>query len=405
MSFRDELQTRSGDWVREGVISEAQRGAILDRTPEPEGVWSRRLVPGLTVFGAVVVVLGLVLLVSANWDEIPRVVKLVAGVVLLVACQAVGYWIAFGPLARRNSGIALMLIGSGVLVGDLALVAQQYNVEANPSRLILVAWLLGLAAMPYLLRSRVFALFSAGVLIAGLATEAGHDRSPIDIDPIAGILMFVAVGIGLVALGAGHRLTRFASLATPIEAAGAAVALALIYLLGFYRHFINEFDNEVTWETASAPWLLLGLPALIVVGVAAAWLSRSRFRLVAGSELAMGLMAVAALVVIGFVAIVLVNPRESAEQDVITWTAGFWIVGLVLPALVIWLGVLFKRSWWINLALVYLGLFVITRYFDTFGDYTQTGAVFVGAGVVVLVVAFALERSRRALTSLAERVS
>ncbi len=63
MSFRDELQTRSGDWVREGVISEAQRGAILDRTPEPEGVWSRRLVPGLTVFGAVVVVLGLVLLV------------------------------------------------------------------------------------------------------------------------------------------------------------------------------------------------------------------------------------------------------------------------------------------------------------------------------------------------------
>ena len=161
----------------------------------------------------------------------------------------------------------------------------------------------------------------------------------------------------------------------------------------------------MTWETASAPWLLLGLPALIVVGVAAAWLSRSRFRLVAGSELAMGLMAVAALVVIGFVAIVLVNPRESAEQDVITWTAGFWIVGLVLPALVIWLGVLFKRSWWINLALVYLGLFVITRYFDTFGDYTQTGAVFVGAGVVVLVVAFALERSRRALTSLAERVS
>jgi uncharacterized membrane protein len=52
-------------------------------------------------------------------------------------------------------------------------------------------------------------------------------------------------------------------------------------------------------------------------------------------------------------------------------------------------------------ALLYLGLFVITRYFDTFGSYTQTGAFFIGGGVVLLAVAFALERSRRLLATLA----
>jgi len=406
MSFRNELERHSEEWVREGVISATQRDAILERAPEPaEGVWSRRLVPGLTIFGAFVIVLGIVLLVSANWGGISLGVKLVAGVALLAVAQAAGYWVAFGPFARRNTGIALMLVGSGILLADLALVAQQYNVEANPSRLILVAWLLGLAAMPYLVGSRVFALASAGTLVTALAVEAGHDRSPIDVDQVAGFLMFVAVGIGIAAIGAGHRLTRFASLAAPIEAVGVVVALALVYLLGFYRHFVNEFDGGVMWEAAGAPWLLVGVPVLLVVGVAAAWLRRVRFRLDGPAQWPLGAAAIIAIALLVYVAIVLGNPRESHEPEAIVWTIGFWIAALVLPAMMIWLGVVHRRNWWTNTALLYLGLFVITRYFDTFGDYTQTGALFVGAGVVLLAVAFALERSRRLLTTLAERAS
>jgi uncharacterized membrane protein len=403
MSFRDELESQSEAWVDEGLISGEQRQAILARTPEAESAWSSRLVPGLAIFGAVVVVLGLILVVSANWDEIPLGVKLVGGVALLAAVQATGYWVAFGPLSRRNTGIAIMLVGAGILLADLALVAQQYNVEENPSRLILVAWLLGLAALPYLFHSRVFALASAAVLVGGLAVEAGHDRSPIDVDPLAGILMFVAVGLGVAAIGAGHRLTRYASLATPIEAVGIVLAGALLYTLGFYRHFVDAFDSNVAWGTASAPWLLVGVPAAIVLGVAAVWLQRSGGRLVRREDWPIGAAAVAALVMVAYVTTVLISPRESDEEEFIIWTVGFWIAELALPAAVIWLGVTTNRSWWTNVALLYLGLFVITRYFDTFGDYTQTGVLFVGAGLLLLVVAFVLERSRRALAELSER--
>jgi uncharacterized membrane protein len=403
MSFRDELEAQSEAWVDEGLISGDQRQAILARTPEAESVWSSRLVPGLAIFGAVVVVLGLILLVSANWDEIPLGVKLAAGIALLATVQAVGYWLAFGPLSRRNTGLAIMLVGAGIFLGDLALVAQQYNVEENPSRLILVTWLLGLAALPYLFRSRVFALAGAAVLVAGLAAEAGHDRSPIDVEWLAGILMFVAVGLGVAAIGAAHRLTRYASLAPPIEATGIVVAGALLYQLGFYRHFVDSFDSEVAWETASAPWLLIGVPAVITLGVATAWLLRSGAQLSRREDWPVAAAAIAALALIAYVTLVLISPREADEDEFIVWTVGFWIAELVLPAVVIWLGVVTNRSWWTNVALLYLGLFVITRYFDTFGDYTQTGVLFVGAGLLLLLVAFALERSRRVLAELSER--
>ncbi len=354
MSFRDELATRSADWVSEGVISEEQREAMIARAPEPpEGLLARRLVPGLAIFGGVIVVLGIVLMVSANWGEIPRMTKLVTGVALLVVFQAVGYWVAFGPPARRNSGVALMFIGSGILLADLALITQQYNTEANPSRLILLAWLLGLAAMPYLTGARLFAFASVGTLIVGLGVEAAREGSPIEMEAIAGFLMFVAVGVGVAAYGAAHRLSRFASLAAPIEALGVGVALGLVYLLGFYRHFVDGFDSDVVWETDAAPWLLIGLPSLLLLGATWAWICRARPTLAQRGAWPIAAAVAAAIALLVYVTIVLGNPREFAEPERITWTVGFWLAALTLGAVMIWLGVAYRRSWWTNVALLY----------------------------------------------------
>jgi uncharacterized membrane protein len=404
MSFRGEFEAQSSEWVRDGVISSEQREAIIARLPDPpEGLLARRLVPGLTILGAVVVVLGLVLMVSANWDEIPRMTKLVTGVILLAGLQGAGYWVGFGPPARRNTGIALMFVGSGIFLANLALITQQYNVEPNPSRLILLAWLLGLAGMPYLAGSRLFALASAGTLMVGLGVEAAREGSPLELGAVAGLLMFVGVGVGVLAYGAGHRLSRYASLAAPIEFAGAGVVLGLLYMLGFYRHY--DGGEEVAYEAAWAPWFLIGIPALALLAVVAAWLWRDRPGIEDRSawSIAAGATATGALLAYVVLVLALANPSGFEEPRRIVWTIGFWLASILLAAIIIWLGAVFRRAWWTNSALAFLGLFVITRYFDTFGSYTQTGVLFAGAGLLLLVVAFVLERSRRFLTTRVER--
>jgi hypothetical protein len=92
-----------------------------------------------------------------------------------------------------------------------------------------------------------------------------------------------------------------------------------------------------------------------------------------------------------------IEPRESAEDEFILYTAGFWVVALLMTLDLGWLGLALRREWWINAALLYVGLFALSRYFDLFSDYSRTGLLFAGAGVLLLGLAFALERGRRAL--------
>ena len=113
MPSREELQALSADWVAEGIISAEQRQRILARSRgDQEGV--SRVVVILSVFGAAVVVLGLTLIVATNWENISFLAKLGAGVALMVAVDAAGYWLRFGRPALRKTGEALLLIGSGL---------------------------------------------------------------------------------------------------------------------------------------------------------------------------------------------------------------------------------------------------------------------------------------------------
>src|SRR3989338_3684202 len=163
------LEADSATWVAEGLISAEQRARILDWERGQERP-ARSLTTILSLTGAAVVVLGITLIVATNWRDIPLMTKLAVGVALLVALYAAGYWVRFGPLARAKSGDALMLIGAGVFLGDLALVSQQYHIFESFSVPLLLVWI-AVAPMPYLLRSRPYAFVGAGVFAAWVGAE------------------------------------------------------------------------------------------------------------------------------------------------------------------------------------------------------------------------------------------
>lgn len=194
MPSREELQALSADWVAEGIISAEQRQRILARSRGDQAGVSRVVVI-LSVFGAAVVVLGLTLIVATNWENISFLAKLGAGVALMVAVDAAGYWLRFGRPALRKTGEALLLIGSGLLMTDLALVSQQYHILTNPAPILLLTWL-AVATMPYFVHSRVYALVSAGLFV-----ELLRDGSPLQIEDDA-------VPVFLCLAGAGGRRAR-----------------------------------------------------------------------------------------------------------------------------------------------------------------------------------------------------
>ena len=108
------------------------------------------------------------------------------------------------------------------------------------------------------------------------------------------------------------------------------------------------------------------------------------------------------IAVTGFGLVVALAPRESAEEDFILYTLIYWLAFPAVAAMLVWLGAVLENSWWSNAGLILIGVFVLTRYFDLFAEAGQRGLVFVGSGVLLLVIAFLLERSRRLIETASE---
>ncbi len=395
MSFRDELEQRSAAWVESGLISSDQRGQILATEPAPAGTGAR-LVPIFSLLGAGLVVLGLILVISQNWDEIPKLTKLTSGVALMVGVLAAGYWLRFGAPAMRKTGEGVLLVGSGAFLGDLALISQQYNIDFNPSPLLLPVVLTSVL-LAYLLRSQPYMLAAAVLAVFWLIFESQSEGSVLETRNGGALMLIAGGGIWLLIASEVNRRFGWEPFIDPLRIAGAMTVFAAIYVLGFYRHFDVGDGIDTVPGTA-----LVVLPLLLVLGGLAATalanepsLGWPRIAATVRRPVVATALTLVLLLVWSFV--VGTNPRDNAEERLIIYTAGFWVLALALTANLVWLGLALRREWWINAALAYLGVFALSRYFDLFSDYAQTGAVFAGAGLFLLVLAFLLERGRRVL--------
>lgn len=395
MPFRDDLERRSVDWVQSGLISASQRERILAAEPAGGGA-APRLVAIFSLLGAALVVLGVILVVSQNWDDIPRLTKLGAGIALMLVTFAAGYWLRFGPPSMTKTGEGVLLAASGVFLANLALISQQYNIDFNPSPLFLPV-LITTAALAYVLRSRAYIFVAAGLAVTWLTFESQRDGSALETRNGAALLLVAGGGIWLLVAAEANRRFHWPRFAEPLRIVGGATLFAAVYVLGFYRHF--DVDDGLS---ALAGVALVLAPLVIVIAALAAIALNEEHRFdwpPIRPELRAPLLTVALTLATLLIwsLIVGTNPRGDDEERFIIYTAGFWVLALALAGNLIWLGLVLRREWWINAALAYLGVFALSRYFDLFSDYAQTGAVFAGAGLLLLVLAFVLERSRRAL--------
>src|SRR5437016_11053278 len=130
--------------------------------------------------GAAVTMLGVMLLIAANWRHIGAGVKIVGFLLLLGGTHGAGLWIEWTGRPYRRFAETLHFLGAGLFVGGLALVGQIYHLPANPARAMLV-WLVAIAPLAVLLLSP--AISGLGILAAWLwlRFEAANSDSPVHV--------------------------------------------------------------------------------------------------------------------------------------------------------------------------------------------------------------------------------
>lgn len=393
------LQRETSTWVERGLVTQEQAAAILagyEAAPAGPGHWLQgRLITAVAALGAVLVGLGVILFIGANWQAIPKFGKLAVLFVGLVGAYGAGFWTT-DRLRMPSVGTAVMLLGALLFGAAVFLVAQAYHVRAGTPSLFLW-WSLGVLPLAYALRSRAVLVLGVGTGLTTLGVYAAswmHDGHG---TPLTFLALAAVLGVCLVALGSAMRRVAAAEWAAePLSWAGALVALVALYLLTF-RFFFSEWLND---EAAPRWQFLLAFHLSAGVGLAtllAIWLRD----VIANRDSSSGTLAFVGLAaLVGGAYWALFTPLENEVFYALAFNLAMAvaILGLVL------VGYRDGKAAAVNLGIGLAVLDIVTRYFDLAWRLLDRSVVFIVGGLLFLALGFALERvRRRVLTTMAER--
>lgn len=375
-----------------GLITDEQRQRIsahFGLQDDGRGVFLTIL---LTI-GAVLVASGVILLISANWDAIPKFVKIATALALLLGAHAGGYYLREVRRDYLKTAAALHLLGSILFLANIALVGQIYHLSSRPPNAILLWWA-GFAALPWLLRSKAqFVLFLLAFTV-WFGMEVNERDSLLHTRGVVEVGLLALLGLGYFGAGGWLRRTSFADFSGTAEKLG-----LLLFHACLYPHSLKFFyDGPSDWSDSSThDGVIFGGFALLALGSVAFVFRRDerlprqwRWAWLAAFAACVGMMALV-------VSDVLTVPTDywfRRESLVSALVAVAWFVLCVIQ---IQAGAQLQSRFLINLGIACVALNLITTYLQLIVSMAQTGWMFLLSGVFLIGLGIYLEKKRRAL--------
>ena len=374
-----------------GLITDEQRRKIIERFQLKEDS-SGDFLAIISIVGAILIAAGIALLISAHWNEIPHGVKIAAGLLLMLGFHAGGWWLREVQGKYRKTGEALHFIGSCLFLANIALIGQIYNIVSRPPNAFLLWWI-GIAALPWLLRSKVqhvLLLITFGIWFCLEVNERG---GLIYCESERQILLYAL--LGLVYLGAGYCLRRgtFSEFAGVTEKLGLFAFLIFVYPLT-WKDFFGGWDNPEIQQwffPALAVFALL----LLVAGFRNLTALTRQWRWTWFAAFA-GMTIFMTTVWFGCWQL------DRAAGTHYHWGESWsYLVGtlalFVFCLLQIQVGLQKRSPFLVNLGITFIALDIVAAYCSLFGSMARTGVTFLISGIFLIVFGVYLEKKRRTL--------
>jgi uncharacterized membrane protein len=393
-SYVERLAHDVAAWQREGLISAEQERAILARigAGEPRLIGALRmgwLVTAVSLIGALVLAGGVILLFASPWREMPdwfRTAVIFAG---MFTAYGVGYALMY-RYGMERVGAALLLLGAILFEAGLYLFADIYGLplttandeQPAPQYLLLAA--IGTLPLAYAFGSRIVLLF--GIANFVLSAIFWLIARYVDTEKADSVLIVIGVlGVALYALGRLHAVrAAWEKFGEVYQFTGTVVTLGLVYVFTFDEPWRSLIDDGI--ESYAAPPLVYISIAVAAALAAWQWLARRRD---VESNTETGILAA----LLAVAAVVATWPAWTGYAVV------FNAVYFAAAAGIVTHGYLRGDERYVNFGLLLVAIGVLTRYFDVFWSLLANSAFFIIGGVLLLAVAFGLERLRRTLVA------
>ncbi|BAZ52930.1 hypothetical protein NIES4103_55950 [Nostoc sp. NIES-4103] len=159
-NFQRKLRQEAQLWRDEGIISASQYEQIADRYQfkNLEAAARDRSTMIAIATGGVLLCLGVITFVVANWEVWPREVKFILMMSLFFSVSIIGFYTRQATLgknegkkpqrSKRLLGEALLILGAFILGANIVLMAQIFNINGSTTELFF-AWGFGVLLMAY----------------------------------------------------------------------------------------------------------------------------------------------------------------------------------------------------------------------------------------------------------------
>ncbi len=369
------IRSHISNWVTAGLIDTPLAQKLLEYSADH----STR--PHRNLFGVIVsaiaglfILTGSILIIAENWQEVPRLVKLLGSLGMFAGFQYAGFrWKHHADSIRRGLAEGFLLVGGGMIMGTIALVSQIYNLDSRPASGVLL-WFALLLPLPWLTRSSFLWLMTLGAMTTWLGMEFHQPDSLLHTKNSTGsIALWSMLGLLLWSIAEWRQFIFHPKATGLARFVGAAIFLGGTLILGFdagYTHHV-----AVDHRPAIILFFIFSLGMWIAARV---FSSKNRLQLMDLVLLALWIETIA----IQFI----FRPW---------WEPVIWGTHISLCIFLIRDGANEGRTSWINIGILFVLISTLARYFDFFGNYLSGGAFFIVTGAFLFGLVWILEKQRR----------
>ncbi len=184
-SFRAKLRKEAQIWRDEGLIQDSQYELLSQKYQfdSLDNVAQDRFIFILIGVGCILVGLGAITFVAANWQAWSREVKLILLLSLFFATNIIGFFLWREPILdnagkkrrqrKRIFGHGLLLLGALLLGANMAFMAQTFHISGADYELY-IYWGIGVLVMAYSLRLASLGVFAFVLVNVGYWMGLGN---------------------------------------------------------------------------------------------------------------------------------------------------------------------------------------------------------------------------------------
>jgi uncharacterized membrane protein len=389
-SFYHKLQKEIELWLKENIITPEQKDKILSRyhilKQADEKAGPGKLITTISIFGSVLIGIGVILFIASNWSEIPRWGKLFIIFSSMIISYGAGFYVRIERENYPKIGAALVLLGSLIFGAGIFLIAQIYHITVHYPNGPLI-WGLGVLPLAYLLRLKSLLSLSIITLLIWLGMESSFRVFSINAE-MPYITLYLMAGIMLWGSGLMHKgYKQLAMIASPYIASGMMLTFLCGYILTFDECFKMALGSMNFLSFYSGTGLLFFIAIILYI------VSKTRDKGSLAEIISLSsLMAIAISLSLLYKGVPL-NVRDSDTTGNITLISNL-IYALEIIG-IIFLGYMRRNPIYINIGLLFFVLDVSARYFDYFWKLLPRSIFFIIGGAMLLIGGIFLERKRR----------